>query len=112
MAARTHDITLEQGDKRVVILKDGQILAESERPLFLHETGMPTRIYIPAEDIVAEVEPSTRRTNCPFKGDASYYSVGGHEDIAWFYPEPIDGMEQIKGLVAFYNERVDFWEKV
>lgn len=107
-----HDIKLEQGDKRVVILKDGEILAESDRPLFLHEGSLPTRIYIPLEDIVAPVEPSERQSTCPFKGDASYYTVGGHEDIAWYYPDPIEGMEQIKDLVAFYNERVDFWEKV
>src|SRR3954453_9982678 len=112
MAGGTHDIRLEQGHKRVVVLKDGEILAESERPLFLHETGSPTRIYVPPEDIVAPIEAGDRHTNCPFKGDASYYTVGGHENIAWFYPDPIEGMEQIAGIVAFYNERVDCWEKV
>jgi uncharacterized protein (DUF427 family) len=61
--------------------------------------------YLPREDIVAPVEDSDRHTICPYKGVASYYTVGGHKDIAWYYPEPLAGVEPIKGLVAFWNER-------
>jgi uncharacterized protein (DUF427 family) len=102
-----HDIELRRSSRHVRIEKDGQLLAESSSPVLLFETGSPTRYYLPREDTVAAVEDSDHHTTCPFKGEASYYSVGGHEDIAWYYPEPIAGVEAIKDLVAFWNERVD-----
>ena len=71
------------------------MVADSERALALSEGSLPTRWYIPREDISAELEPSERRTTCPFKGEATHFSVGGEEVAA------------IRGLVAFYNERVD-----
>src|SRR3954470_11017676 len=100
-------IDVRQSSRHVRIEKDGQLLAESRRPVLLFETGLPTRYYLPREDIVAPVEDSDRHTICPYKGVASYYTVGGHKDIAWYYPEPLPGVESIKDLVAFWNERVD-----
>jgi len=98
-------IDVRQSSRHVRIEKDGQLLAESRRPVLLFETGLPTRYYLPREDIVAPVEDSDRHTICPYKGVASYYTVGGHKDIAWYYPDPLPGVEPIKGLVAFWNER-------
>jgi uncharacterized protein (DUF427 family) len=112
MSGKGHEITFTEGDKPVVVMKDGQMLAETESPLFLHETGCPARLYVPRADLKAGVAESDRHTTCPFKGEASYYAVGGHEDIAWYYPEPIAGMERIKDRVAFYNDRVEIWERV
>ena len=100
-------IDVRQSSRHVRIEKDGQLLAESTRPVLLFETGLVTRYYLPEEDVVAPIERSDRRSICPYKGVASYYTVGGHEDIAWYYPEPLPGVEPIKGLVAFWNERVD-----
>jgi uncharacterized protein (DUF427 family) len=112
MASRTHEITFTTGDKPVVVMKDGQMLAETDDALFLHETGCPDRLYVRHSDLVAGVEQSDHETHCPFKGQASYYNVAGHENIAWYYPDPIEGMERIKDRVAFYNDRVEIWEKV
>lgn len=100
-------IDVRQSSRHVRIEKDGVLLAESNRPVLLFETGLPTRYYLPREDVVAPVEDSERHTTCPYKGVASYYSVGGHKDIAWYYPEVLPGVEPIRGLVAFWNERVD-----
>jgi uncharacterized protein (DUF427 family) len=100
-------IDVRQSSRHVRIEKDGELLAESNRPVLLFETGLPTRYYLPREDVVAAVEDSDRHTTCPYKGVASYYSVGGHKDIAWYYPEVLPGVEPIRGLVAFWNERVD-----
>jgi len=99
-------IDVRKSTRHVRIEKDGQLLAETNRPVLLFETGLPTRYYMPLEDVVAPVEPSERHSVCPYKGVASYYTVGGHKDIAWYYPEPIAGVEPIKDLVAFWNERV------
>jgi uncharacterized protein (DUF427 family) len=104
-------IDVRHSSRHVRIEKDGRLLAESRRPVLLFETGLPTRWYLPLEDVVAPVEASGRHTVCPYKGKASYYTVGGHKDIAWYYPEPIAGVEPIKDLVAFWNERVELSEE-
>ena len=98
-------IDVRQSSRHVRVEKDGQLLAESARPLLLFETGLPTRYYLPREHVVAPIEESDHQSICPYKGVASYYTVGGHKDIAWYYPEPLPGVEQIKDLVAFWNER-------
>lgn len=100
-------IDIRQSSRHVRVERDGVLLAESRRPVLLFENGLPTRYYLPLEDVVAPIEPSERHTTCPYKGVASYYTIGGHEDVAWYYPEPLPGMEPIEGLVAFWNERVD-----
>jgi uncharacterized protein (DUF427 family) len=53
------------------------------------------------------LEPSETRTTCAYKGHASTFSWGGHDDIAWTYPEPERGVEPIRDRIAFYNEFVD-----
>ncbi|MEA2482514.1 MAG: hypothetical protein QOC55_461 [Thermoleophilaceae bacterium] len=103
-------IDVRRSSRHIRVEKHGELLAESRRPFLLFETGLVTRYYIPREDIVAPVEDSDRHSICPYKGVASYYSVGGNPDVAWYYPDPLPGMEQIKGLVAFWNERVDLFD--
>jgi uncharacterized protein (DUF427 family) len=98
-------IDIRQSSRHVRVETDGQLLAESTRPVLMFETGLVTRYYMPREDVVAPIEESERHTTCPYKGVASYYTVGGHKDIAWYYPEPLPGVEAIKDLVAFWNER-------
>jgi uncharacterized protein (DUF427 family) len=100
-------IDVRQSSRHVRVEKKGKLLAETTRPMLLFENGLPTRYYLPLEDVVADVEPSERHTTCPYKGVASYYTVGGEKDIAWYYPDPLPGVEPIKDLVAFWNERVD-----
>jgi uncharacterized protein (DUF427 family) len=102
-----HRVDVRASSRHVRVERDGQLLAETTRPHLLFETGLPTRYYMPLEDVRAPVERGERHTQCAYKGTASYLSVGGHRDIAWYYPEPLPGMEQIGGLVAFFNERVD-----
>jgi uncharacterized protein (DUF427 family) len=101
-----HEIEVRTSSRHVRVEKDGVLLAESTRPVLLFEAGLRTRYYLPREDIVAPIEESDHHSTCPYKGVASYYTVGGHKDIAWYYPDPIPGVESIKGLVAFWDERV------
>lgn len=100
-------IDVRQSSRHIRVQKGGALLAETRRPTLLFETGLPTRYYLPLEDVIAPVETSERHTICPYKGVASYYSVGGHEDLAWYYPDPLPGVEPIQGLVSFWNERVE-----
>ncbi len=95
---------------RVVI--GGECVAETERARFLFETGMPTRYYIPAEDVRMDLlEPTDSSTRCPYKGTARYWSVRAagkvFEDVVWSYPDPIPECPKIKGYLCFFNERAD-----
>jgi uncharacterized protein (DUF427 family) len=107
-----HRITITPSDLHVEISVDGEKLASSNHPVLLDETGLPTRYYLPREDVRMELlRPTTTETTCPFKGQASYWSVeaGGkvHEDLVWTYRSPIPQAEGVAGLLCFYNERVD-----
>jgi uncharacterized protein (DUF427 family) len=97
---------------RVVI--QGETVAETHRPTLLFETSLPTRYYIPPEDVrMALLEPARGTTRCPYKGVASYWSakIGDHvaRNIVWSYPEPIPECPKIKGLLSFFNEKVDIY---
>ncbi|NEC92419.1 DUF427 domain-containing protein [Streptomyces sp. SID12501] len=99
-----HTITIEQTDDRVRVVHDGQVLAESERALVLHETGCPPRYYLPAEDVRLDLlTPSETHTYCPFKGTASYWSLPDAADLVWGYPEPKPEVALIKDHLCFYE---------
>ena len=96
----------------VRILLGGEIVAETARARFLFETGLPTRHYVPREDVRMELLAATdTATRCPYKGRARYWSVsvGGRtwKDIAWSYENPVPECPGIKDLVCFYAENVD-----
>lgn len=99
-------------ERHVRIERDGELLAESRRPVAVFETGLPTRWYLPPEDVRLELfEPTDTITGCPYKGTARYWSVKAgdrlHPDLAWSYPDPLPEIPRIKGLVAFFDERTD-----
>jgi uncharacterized protein (DUF427 family) len=107
-----HIVTTQPGEQTVRVTVGGEEIAASSRALELHETGYPTRYYLPLEDVREGVlEPSQKTSHCPFKGDASYYSarVNGSvvADVAWTYREPIPAVADIEGLVSFYPEKAD-----
>jgi uncharacterized protein (DUF427 family) len=107
-----HRVDIVRSDRDVRVSLDGEELAHSTRALALFETNLPTRWYLPREDLSAESVDSETITGCPYKGAASYHSVrlgdGRVErDIVWYYREPYDEVARIAGLVCFFNERVD-----
>ena len=103
-----HRITTRQGSERVVVRSNGDVLAESDRPLVLSEKGLPDRYYLPREDVRMDLlTPSDKTSHCPFKGDASYFSAPGAKDAFWVYERPIEGREEIAGLLAPWPGRVD-----
>ena len=101
-----------QSSARVEISLDGVRLADSRRAVMLFETGLPTRYYLPIEEVSPGVlSTSDHATRCPYKGKAGYHHVtlGGkrHDNIVWFYADPVPEAGKIKGRVCFYNEIVD-----
>ena len=107
-----HRVDVLESSRHVRVKVAGEVVAETERPMVLFETGLPPRYYMPSEDVHEKVlVASEKTTQCPYKGTASYYSVeaGGErvEDLVWYYPEPISEAAKIEGLLCFFNERVD-----
>jgi uncharacterized protein (DUF427 family) len=106
-----HRIDVLASSRHLRLELDGEVLAESSRPMLLFETMLPVRYYLPREDVRAELLPSDTHTYCAYKGQAWYWSasVGGRlvPDLAWTYREPLTDASRVGGLIAFFNERVD-----
>lgn len=100
-------IDVRRTSRPVRIEVDGEVLADTVRARLLFETGIHTRFYVPREDVRGELVPSARRSYCPYKGEASYFSLGRHTDIAWSYEHPLADGPLVDGLVAFWDERVE-----
>ena len=107
-----HRVVFREEPRRVEVAVDGTVLASSTDALVLDETGLPPRYYFPRADVSMELLDATpTETVCPFKGQASYWSVRTpgteHRDLAWCYEAPIEAATAIAGRVCFYNERTD-----
>ena len=107
-----HPISIDANPFRVVVKVGGKIIADTRKALTLREASYPPVQYIPRRDV--DMSALVRRghtTYCPYKGDASYYSIpaGGDRSLnaVWTYETPFEAMAQIKGYVAFYPDRVD-----
>ena len=107
-----HPITVTPNPAHIVVTVAGQVVADTTRALTLQESTYPAVQYIPIEDVDRALLERTETTSyCPFKGDASYYSIpaGGDRstDAIWVYEHPHDAVKEIKDHVAFYPNRVD-----
>jgi len=101
--------------RRIRVELDGVVLAESDSPVLLFETGLPTRYYFNRTEVnFAQLRASATVTQCPYKGITSRYwsvKIGDtiHLDLAWAYDFPLRAVSSIEGLIAFYNEKVDIF---
>ena len=107
-----HPILIEANPSRVVVTVDGKIIADTRNALTLRRLLIQPVQYIPRRDVnMSVLVRSAHTTYCPYKGDASYYSIpaGGDRSInaVWTYETPFEAMAQIKDYVAFYPDRVD-----
>ncbi|HET7479697.1 MAG TPA: DUF427 domain-containing protein [Rubrobacteraceae bacterium] len=113
-APKGHVLFLEDSPRRVRVMFGGETVADSRRVKLLHETGHLPVYYFPEEDVRMDLlEATDHSTHCPFKGDASYWSVkaGGKvaENAVWGYPETLEGCPPISGYLAFYWDAMDSW---
>jgi uncharacterized protein (DUF427 family) len=103
-----HPITVTASDAHVVVRAGGKVIADTRRALELREASYPPVFYIPREDAdMTLLEPSAHVSYCPYKGEASYFSVEGGENAVWSYEAPYDAVAEIRGHLAFYPDRVD-----
>ncbi|MGW4061317.1 DUF427 domain-containing protein [Amycolatopsis sp. NPDC004747] len=107
-----HPITVEPTKARVVVKAGGRVIADSRNAFTLQESTYPAVQYIPLADVEAGVlERTDHETYCPYKGEASYYSLNAGdvraENAVWTYEKPYDAVAPIKDHVAFYPNVVD-----
>ena len=107
-----HSITTTPGTAHVEVHIDGVLVAATDNPVLLDETGLPTRYYLPQSDVRMELfRTTTFHTTCPFKGEASYWSAEidgtSHDGVVWAYEAPIPAAADIAGLLSFYPGRAD-----
>jgi uncharacterized protein (DUF427 family) len=98
--------------RHVVVSLDGSVLADTRQAVALLETHLPTRWYVPRDDVRMDLlEPSDHRTACAYKGHATYFSLIGAgdagRDLAWTYADPLQDAVPVKDLVCFFSERTD-----
>jgi uncharacterized protein (DUF427 family) len=109
----THPITVQPTGRHVTVRLGGTVVAETDGALSLAESTYPVAQYIPLGDVDQSLlDRSTTQTYCPYKGDASYYSVktpdGSVEtDLIWTYEHPYQAVAEIAGHVAFYPDRAE-----
>jgi len=114
---RQHRITIEPNPKRVRVVFNGRVVADTTRALTMNEAGHPPVQYIPREDAdMSLMERTDHMTHCPFKSDASYFTIRADgrvaENAVWTYEEPYPGVAAIKDHLAFYPDRVDRIEEL
>ena len=115
--ADDHPITVSRNSKRVRVRFAGHIVADTTRALTLKEASYPPVEYIPRADVnMGLLERTAHTSHCPYKGDASYYSINADgrvaENAIWTYEHPFARVAEIAGYVAFYPNRVDTIEQV
>ena len=110
-----HPITVTPHDAHVVVTAGGRTVADTRHALTLQESTYPAVLYVPRDDVdLGELERTDHTTYCPYKGDASYYSIPGiaqGTNAVWTYEAPYDAVSPIKDHLAFYADRVSIDEQ-
>jgi uncharacterized protein (DUF427 family) len=102
-----HRVDVHPTSRAVRVTLDGEPVAESTRAKLLFETGIAPRVYVPREDVSAELSESPKRTTCPYKGAATYWNVAGTPDAAWSYETPLRESEPVAGHLSFRGEGIE-----
>ncbi|WP_446719164.1 DUF427 domain-containing protein [Halocynthiibacter sp. C4] len=105
------EITITKADTTYVVRAGGAVIGESQNALILKEGSLAPVAYFPREDVaMAMLEPSDHTTHCPWKGNASYFSIHTKSTViknaVWSYEEPLESVEEIAGYLAFAGENV------
>ena len=106
-----HRVDARRSSRRIEVRADGEVLARSERPVVVAETGLPLRFYLPREDVAAELRPSDTTATCPYKGRASYWSLDGDRGRRpGPTTEPLESMLAARDNVCFDASKVEVRE--
>jgi uncharacterized protein (DUF427 family) len=105
-----HRVDARRSSRRIEVRVNGDVVARSERPVVVFETGLPLRFYLPREDVRADLRPSETTLVCPYKGLATYWSLEGIDDAAWSFEDPLESVLKARGNVCFDAEKVEVRE--
>lgn len=108
-----HRVELEHGDEHVRVTFAGEVVADTRRPLVVHESRHEPVVYFPREDVrLDRMQRTDHETFCPFKGEACYWTLRAgdrsEENAAWSYEDPFPQVSGLKDYVAFYADRVEW----
>jgi uncharacterized protein (DUF427 family) len=103
-----HRIDALRTSRHIRVSLSNRLLAETTRAVALFETRLPTRWYIPRDDVLADLRRNKEhRTTCAYKGHATHWDVGDERALAWSYELPLNDALPVISMICFYNERVD-----
>lgn len=107
-----HRVDAIPSSRHIKVVLGGKVIAESRRPVLVFETGIRPRYYLPKVDVQeAFLQRTELHTRCPYKGEASYWSATvegkAYENVVWAYLQPFPDVQNLSGLLSFYNEKVD-----
>jgi uncharacterized protein (DUF427 family) len=103
-----HRIDARRTSRHIRVSIGGEVVADTRRAVALFETGLPTRWYIPRDDVLTELSRNDgHRTTCAYKGHATHWDAAGELAVAWSYELPLNDAIPVRSMIAFYNERVD-----
>ncbi|KAL9623548.1 MAG: hypothetical protein Q9160_002229 [Pyrenula sp. 1 TL-2023] len=107
-------IEILHSTRPVKVFLEGTLIASTTTSYHLYETSLPCRYYIPSTSISdwSLLQSSATRTQCPYKGEAEYYSIvlpngEKHNDLVWYYDRPLLECTPVTGMLCFYNEKMD-----
>jgi len=114
LIANGYGVRIEPCPRRIRAFFGGEAIVDTTGAVYLYETRHLPVYYVPVDDVRADlIEPTTHTSRCPFKGDASYWSIAvgdrRSENAIWGYRQPIESCPDISGYVAFFWDRVDAW---
>jgi uncharacterized protein (DUF427 family) len=105
-----HRIDIRQTSRHLVVRDGDRVVADTNRPLALYESGFAPRWYVPREDIDGSALTLTEdQTFCPYKGLASYYDIGERSGAAWSYPQAWSEVARVADLVSFEPDKIDVY---
>jgi len=107
-----HRFDVHRSSRHVVVRHGGVVIAESDKPRILFETGTAARYYLPPEDVRTELlNQSETVSQCPYKGDGQHWNLAlegsGVQDAAWTLPNPLGEADVLTGFFCFYPTKVE-----
>ena len=105
-----HRIDIRSTSRHLVVRDGDRVVADTRRPVVLYESGFAPRWYVSRDDVTeSALEPVDGQTFCPYKGLASYYTVGDRERAAWSYTDAWPEVGRVRNLVSFEPDKIDVY---
>ncbi|MEY2514889.1 MAG: hypothetical protein QOJ89_2247 [bacterium] len=114
IASPAHKILFQADPRRLRAFVGDSVVFDTTGARLLHETGIRPVAYVPLHDFdTGLLERTQTSTHCPFKGDASYWTLRAgddvREDAVWAYEQPLEEAAWLRGYAALAATKADRW---